>query len=73
MPFDRAAEYRTQLAHLIAMAQLPDWRQHAWRQAKELDAGDSGLFRGIAADLTAAMAGPACVPASAAQSPTKRP
>lgn len=73
MSFDRHAEYRLQLEHLIAMAQLEGCKAHAWRQAKELDAGESGLFRGIAADLRAAMDGQDKTPASGAPSPMKRP
>lgn len=55
MTFDKQAEYRKQLEHLVSMAQKPEWKAHAWAQAKELDAGDSGLFKGIAKDLTDAV------------------
>lgn len=55
MPFDRETEYRKQLAHSIAMAKDPAFKAHAWAQAKDLDAGKSGLFRGLAADLTEGM------------------
>ena len=74
MPFNRQAEYQAQLDHLISLARLPDWKAYAWRRAKELEADDCGLWRGICADLTASMspAGQACVPASDALTPTKR-
>lgn len=52
--FDRQAEYQATLEHLIAMARDQGWRVYAWGRAKELDADKSGLFSGIAADLTAA-------------------
>lgn len=55
MSFDREAEYRKNLDHLIDLATDPDWKVYAWERAKELDAGRSGLFRGIANDLKQAM------------------
>lgn len=55
MPFDREAAYQDALAHLCRMAALPGWKHYAWARAKELDADQSGLFAGIAADLKAAM------------------
>jgi hypothetical protein len=75
MPFNRQAEYQAQLDHLISLARDPLWKAYAWRSAKEWEAHESGLFRGLCADLTAAMskAGPACDPASADQNPTKHP
>lgn len=74
MTFDRKAEYRTQLEHLISMAKIPQFKAHAWAQAKHWDADDSGLFRGISADLMAAMspAGRECDPGFAVQIMTKR-
>lgn len=47
--------YQTQLAHLIKLARTPGWKEYTWHRAKELDADASGLHRGIAADLVAAM------------------
>lgn len=57
MPFDRQAEYQATLEHLIDMARDQGWRVYAWGRAKELEADKSGLFYGIAADLTAAVKG----------------
>jgi hypothetical protein len=51
MPFDRQAEYRAQLEHLVALAQIPGWKAYAWERAKVWDADRSGLFSGIADDL----------------------
>jgi hypothetical protein len=75
MPFDRQAEYQAQLQHLISLARLPDWKLYAWNRAKELDADKSGLFHGIAQDLTAAMSatGLAGSPVSGNPHPTRRP
>lgn len=76
MPFDRQAEYQATLEHLIAMARDQGWRVYAWARAKELDADKSGLFSGIAADLTAAVKGarpgPESGSESAAQTSTRR-
>ena len=47
--------YQDQLQHLIAMASQPGAKAHAWHRAKELDADQSGLWTGIAADLERAM------------------
>lgn len=55
MPFDRSAEYRLTLDHLVSMATDPEWKAYAWARAKELDGGQSGLFQGIAHDLTQSM------------------
>lgn len=73
MSFNRQAEYRKQLDHLVSLARDPLWKAYAWSAAKRWEADDSGLFRGICADLTAEMsrAGPACAPESAAQTLTK--
>lgn len=75
MPFTRQAEYQAQLDHLISLARLPDWKAYAWKRAKELDADESGLFRGLPASLTAAMSalGPACAPESGDPTLTKSP
>jgi len=51
MPFDRQAEYSAMLDHLIVLASDPAWKRYAWERAQALDADDSGLFSGIAADL----------------------
>lgn len=73
MTFCRKTEYLLQLEWLVTLASDPHWKAYAWRSAKEWEADESGLFRGLCADLTAAMskAGPACDPVSAAQIPTK--
>ena len=47
--------YDQQLQHLIRLAKQPGWKAYAWHRAKALDAEESGLFRGIADDLKAAM------------------
>ena len=52
----RHREYSLQLQHLIRLARQPGWKAYAWHRAKALDAEESGLFRGIAADLKAVMA-----------------
>ena len=48
--------YDQQLQHLIRLARHPGWKAYAWHRAKVLDADDTGLWRGIADDLKAAMA-----------------
>ena len=48
--------YDQQLQHLIKLARQPGWKLYAWERAKTLHREESGLFRGIAADLKAAMA-----------------
>lgn len=48
--------YDKMLAHLIAMAQQPGFKAHAWHRAKELDSDISGLCRGIKDDLVKFMA-----------------
>lgn len=52
----RHGEYSLQLQHLIRLARQPGWKAYAWHRAKVLDAEETGLFRGIADDLKAAMA-----------------
>ena len=47
--------YKTELDHLIKMAKIPAFKNHAWTRAKELDADSSGLFTGIAQDLVKEM------------------
>lgn len=54
-PFDGQATYRKSLAHLIWMAGLKGAKQYAWQRAKQLDSDPSGMYRGIADDLTKAM------------------
>ena len=48
--------YHQQLQHLIRLAKQPGWKLYAWERAKTLHREKSGLFRGIADDLKAAMA-----------------
>ena len=52
----RHREYSLQLQHLIRLARQPGWKAYAWERAKVLHREESGLFRGIADDLKAAMA-----------------
>jgi hypothetical protein len=47
--------YQDHLTHLIVMANMPGAKAHAWHRAKELDADQSGMWTGIAADLERAM------------------
>ena len=47
--------YDQQLQHLIRLARQPGWKAYAWERAKALHREESGLFRGIAEDLKAAM------------------
>lgn len=47
--------YETDLAHLITMASIPGFKEHAWHQAKRLDACSTGMWAGIADALVAAM------------------
>lgn len=68
MPFNRQAEYQAQLVHLTVMARDPAWKAHAWACAKDQDADKSGLFSGIAADLTAAVKGARPGPESGSES-----
>ena len=63
--------YGQQLQHLIKLARQPGWKAYAWHRAKVLDADDTGLFRGIADDLKAAMLTPPTAP-SAGQQPGSR-
>ena len=43
--------YETQLAHLIKLAKTPGFKQYAWHRALQLEADDTGLWRGIAEAL----------------------
>jgi ATP-dependent protease ClpP protease subunit len=54
-PLNGQATYQKSLAHLIWMAGLKGAKQYAWQRAKQLDADPSGMYRGIADDLTKAM------------------
>ena len=60
--------YDQQLQHLIRLAKQPGWKAYAWERAKTLHKEESGLFRGIAEDLKAAMLTPPTAP-SAGQQP----
>ena len=57
--FDKKAIFQSRLQHLIELAQTPGWKAYVWHKAKELDAETSGLFKGIADALKAAMTGQA--------------
>jgi len=54
-PFNSQETYRKSLDHLIWMAGLKGAKQYAWQRAKQLESDPSGMFRGIAEDLTKAM------------------
>ena len=43
--------YETQLAHLTKLAKTPGFKQYAWHRALQLEADDTGLWRGIAEAL----------------------
>ena len=47
--------YEADLAHLITMASIPGFKEHAWHEAKRLDACKTGLWAGIAHALKTAM------------------
>lgn len=55
MTWNAQAEFDKQLQWLIHLAQQPAWKLYAWEAAKELDAEDSGLFKGMADALVKAM------------------
>ena len=44
-------DYENQLAHLITMAQKPEWKQHSWTRALELERCETGMWAGIAQEL----------------------
>lgn len=44
--------YETQLAHLVRMASIPGFKDHAWWRAKQMAADPSGLWAGIAQALS---------------------
>ena len=43
--------YETQLAHLTKLAKTPGFKQYAWQRALQLEADETGLWRGIAEAL----------------------
>ena len=47
--------YDKALAHLIKLAKTPGWKEYAWHRALQLEADDTGLWRGIAEALKQAM------------------
>lgn len=47
--------YEQQLAHLVAQASTPGWKQYAWHRALELQACSTGMWAGMADKLKAAM------------------
>ena len=47
--------YETQLAHLTELAKTPGFKQYAWHRALQLEADETGLWRGIAEALKQAM------------------
>ena len=47
--------YETQLAHLTKLAKTPGFKQYAWHRALQLEADDTGLWRGIAEALRLVM------------------
>ena len=54
-PFSQQEIYAKSLHHLIWMAGLKGAKQYAWREAQRLDADPSGMWKGIAAELTKVM------------------
>jgi hypothetical protein len=49
------SEYQKTLHHLIWMASMQGAKKYAWDRAQKLDADPTGIWRGIADDLTKAM------------------
>jgi hypothetical protein len=47
--------YQQNLDWLITMAREPAWKAYAWHKAQQMDKCPSGLWTGIAAELTAEM------------------
>lgn len=54
--------YETDLQHLVRMASIPGFKDHAWRRAKQMDADSSGLWAGIAQALSDEMKRRAAAP-----------
>ena len=47
--------YDAQLNHLVVLAKTPGFKEYAWHRALQLEADDTGLWRGIAEALKPAM------------------
>ena len=47
--------YDAQLNHLVVLAKTPGFKEYAWHRALQLEADDTGLWRGIAEALKQAM------------------
>ena len=47
--------YDAQLNHLVVLAKTPGFKEYAWHRALQLEADDTGLWRGIAEALKRAM------------------
>ena len=43
--------YDNQLTLLLTMAQKPEWKQHSWTRAQELERCETGMWAGIAQEL----------------------
>jgi hypothetical protein len=56
-PFGKQAtsEYQKTLHHLIWMASMQGAKKYAWDRAQKLEADPTGIWHGIADDLTKAM------------------
>ena len=63
--------YQSTLAHLVRMAQIPGFKAHACHRALQLDADESGLWEGIAEQLSSRVPGLEKVMASVGQRLTK--
>ena len=50
-------EYNKQLEQLVKLSQHEGWKAYAWNRAKELDDHQTGVYRGLAADLIKTMRG----------------
>ena len=72
-PPEAPGTYAETLNWLIRTAQKPGWKAWAWTYAQELDANESGLWRGISTDLKNHMGGLGADSESARLSLTKRP
>ena len=53
--------YATHLAHLIRMASIPGFKEHAWHRAKQLDAQYPGISAALTAEMRRLQAAAMCV------------
>ena len=58
-----ATDYEMQLRHLIVLAGKPAWKEYSWKKALELEQCETGMWNGIAEDLTRHMLAKQSAPA----------